>query len=213
MGRENQKIIAISDTHNRHKSIIIPKCDILIHAGDATNRGEHNELAPFLNWFSEIDCKYKVFVPGNHDFYCERMPEKTRMMCEDRGITLLNDSGVELDGLKIWGSPIQPWFHSWAFNRSRGSDIRQHWSLIPSGLDILITHGPPYQILDETPMGEAAGCEDLLYTILEKHPKVHIFGHIHDGYGQKEFDGIKFYNVASCSESYQPVNPPVEIIL
>jgi len=203
------KIIAMSDTHNRHKDIVMPECDIIIHAGDATNGGEHNELAPFLNWLSQQKSKYKVYVPGNHDAYVQRMPEKSRRMCEDRGITLLIDEGVELDGLKLWGSPYTPFFGNWSFQYYPGEGALTHWSKIPNNLDILITHGPAYQMLDVGMLGENAGCYYLFYKILETKPKAHICGHIHDGYGQKLFDGIKFYNVACGGNE----NPPTEILL
>lgn len=202
------KIIALSDTHNRHKEIVIPECDLLIHAGDATNRGEHNELAPFLNWMSQQKSKYKIYVPGNHDFYAERMPEKTRQMCEDRGITLLNDSGVELEGINFWGSPYTPKYGDWAFQGYHGEGMLKHWMQIPGNTNILITHGPPYQILDIGMLGENAGCYYLFYKILEVKPKVHIFGHIHDSHGEKVFEGTHYYNVA-CGGSE---NPPTEIL-
>tara|TARA_Y100000296_G_C5174834_1_gene259491 strand:- start:2061 stop:2591 length:531 start_codon:yes stop_codon:yes gene_type:complete len=60
------------------------------------------------------------------------------------GIKYLNDSSITIDGIKFWGSPIQPWFHDWAFNRKRGNEIRKHWELIPTNTDVLLTHGPPF---------------------------------------------------------------------
>lgn len=220
MQNENQsieqkslKIIAISDTHNLHDKLVIPECDILIHSGDATGRGHMEEIIPFLNWLSKQPAKYKVFVPGNHDWGFEKQPELYRNECSERGITLLMDEMAELDGIKIWGSPVQPFFCAWAFNRHRGEDIKKHWDLIPKGIDILVTHGPPYGFLDENMLGQRCGCEDLLYKILEVRPKAHVFGHLHDGYGQKSFDGIKFYNAASCDERYNCVNAPLEILL
>lgn len=198
------RIIALSDTHNQHKKITVPECDLIIHAGDATNRGEHNELAPFLNWFSQQKSKYKVYVPGNHDFYAERNPEKTRLMCEDRGITLLIDEGVALEEITLWGSPYTQYFGDWAFQAYPGEGMLKHWTLMPPKIDILVTHSPPYQILDRGMLNENIGCYYLFYKILEIKPKVHIFGHSHDSHGSHIFDGIHFYNVA-CGGAENPV--------
>ena len=207
------KIYGISDTHGKHEELIIPKCDLLLHAGDACNRGTLSELIYFLDWYSKQPSKYKIYVPGNHDRFCEQDPEEALRHCEDRGITLLNDRGVEIEGLKIYGSAVQPFFCNWAFNRMPGAEIQYHWDLIPKDLDILITHGPPYQILDKNMLDQACGCQQLLYKILEMKPKNHIFGHIHDNNGVQEFMGIHFYNVACCGESYKIDYPAMEIII
>jgi len=206
------KIFGISDTHNRHKELVIPECDILIHAGDATGRGHSGEIIPFLNWLSKQPAKYKVFVPGNHDWGFEKQESLYRHECQERGITLLIDELVELDGLKIYGSPITPYFCNWAFNRWPGEEIQKHWDKIQP-CDILVTHGPPKGFLDTNMLDQRCGCDQLLYKILEIRPKVHIFGHMHDCYGLKSFDGIKFYNVANCNEQYKLVRPPMEIDL
>lgn len=103
------KILAISDTHNQHSKLEIPKCDILIHAGDATGHGSESETRKFLNWFAKTEAAHKIYVEGNHDFYGERFPNELELMCEERGITLLKDSGTVIDGNVFWGSPVQPW--------------------------------------------------------------------------------------------------------
>lgn len=206
------KIVAISDTHNQHSAINnLGSGDILIHAGDATGVGTEREVLSFLNWFSDQDFKHKIFVPGNHDFWYEKNPAFANPLTEDMGINLLIDRTIEVEGLKIHGSPVTPWFCDWAFNRDRGPEIREHWDLIPENLDILITHGPPHNILDQLLDGQKVGCEDLLDRILTVKPKVHIFGHIHCGYGYKKFNDIGFYNVAQCSESYRLENKPQRI--
>lgn len=207
------RILAISDTHNLHDKIIVPECDILIHAGDATGHGSLEEILPFLNWYSKQLAKYKVFIPGNHDWGFEKQPDLYRNECSERGISLLIDEMVDLDGLKIWGSPIQPYFCNWAFNRMPGAEIQKHWDMIPKSMDILVTHGPPMGFLDENMLGQRCGCDQLLYKILEMRPKAHIFGHIHENYGLKSYDGIKFYNVASCDERYKLTYQPMVIDL
>lgn len=212
IGEQMLKIYAFSDTHNLHDKIIVPECDVLIHAGDSTGLGSMQEIIPFLDWYSKQSARYKVLISGNHDWGFEKQPDFYRLACSERGITLLNDELVEIEGLKIYGSPIQPYFCNWAFNRFPGEDIQKHWDRIQK-CDVLVTHGPPYGILDETPRGDWAGCRQLLNKILELKIPVHIFGHIHDNNGVKEFMGTKFYNVACCDEKYVCSYQPMEIML
>src|SRR5271166_122323 len=207
------KIFALSDTHNNHYDIQeIPECDLLIHAGDVSTRGSPEELLSFLDWFGKQKAKYKVMIPGNHDWGFERDSELWKRKAMDRGISLLIDELIEVEGLKIYGSPITPYFCNWAFNRWPGAEIQAHWDKIQP-CDILITHGPPYQILDENRLMQNCGCNQLLSKILEIKPKVHIFGHIHENYAQKEFMDVKFYNVALCSDRNKLLEKPMEILL
>lgn len=179
------KIISISDTHSKHREVEIPECDILIHAGDFTyfSKGGENEIFDFLLWFNEQPAKHKVFIAGNHEILWESKEEYFKNKIPE-GIHYLNDSMVEIDGIKIWGSPITPTFYNWGFNKNKGDDILNHWNLIPENIDILVTHGPPKGILDNS-NGEQVGCNDLLDT-LHNLPelKLHIFGHIHTSYGK-----------------------------
>ena len=159
------KIVCISDTHDKHNQLELPDGDMLIHAGDVSSQGKQIQVEAFLKWFSAQPHKHKIFIAGNHDFFFERMPEDYIQSLIPENVIYLNDSGVTIEGLKIWGSPVQPWFYDWAFNRKRGKDIRKHWDLIPTNTDILITHGPPFGILDATNSGEKVGCEDLLDVV------------------------------------------------
>jgi hypothetical protein len=119
---------------------------------------------------------------------------------------------VDIDGLKIYGSPWQPEFFNWAFNLPRnGSELESKWNLIPEGLDILITHGPPWGVLDLAPRGLNVGCELLSKRVMEVSPKIHVFGHIHSSYGQKNFNGVEFINASVLGEDYNPTNDPVKI--
>ncbi len=203
------KITLISDTHSKHHQLTLPKGDMLIHAGDVSSRGSVQEVESFLNWFSKQDFKYKIFIAGNHDFFFERANEQTVQALIPENVIYLNDSGIEIEGIKIWGSPIQPAFFDWAFNRERGTDIKKHWDLIPNNTDILITHGPPFDILDQTIQGDKVGCEELLKCVLEIKPKLHIFGHIHEAHGDVQKYGIKFINASVLNVRYQVTNLPV----
>lgn len=205
------KIVAISDSHGQHHSLKqLPPGDMLIHAGDVSSRGGLAAVTNFLIWFSKQDYKYKIFIAGNHDFLFERETTEFIKSLIPKDVIYLNDSGIEIEGINIWGSPVQPWFHDWAFNRMRGDDIQKHWDLIPTNTDILITHGPPMKVLDITVHGHKhVGCQNLMDAIQKVKPKVHIFGHIHEAYGVEEQDGIKFINASVLNLQYELVNAPV----
>lgn len=200
-------IDAISDTHNKHESLILPGGHVLIHAGDATGLGTLKEIVPFLDWLSKQNYKYKIFVPGNHDWGFQDDPSLMLEECTARGIILLNDSGIEIEGIKFWGSPVQPEFGHWAFNRN-SIEIADHWALIPEDTEVLITHGPPHQILDYVPAlyGELryCGCPQLLSRIYQTKTKLHVFGHIHYARGYRYYDGRTYVNASVLNEAYRP---------
>lgn len=205
------KIICISDTHGFHQAVNLPVGDMIIHAGDVSSRGRKEEIVAFLDWYSRLAFKYKIFIAGNHDFFFENASQEEVNDIIPPNIIYLNDSGIDIEGIKIWGSPVQPWFFDWAFNRQRGNEIQKHWALIPSDTDILITHGPAQGILDRTVRNESVGCSDLLKSIKKIKPKFHITGHIHEAYGEKEIDGIHFINASVLNVKYQMTNSPIQI--
>jgi Icc-related predicted phosphoesterase len=202
------KITLISDTHTKHEKLKLPGGDLLIHAGDVSSRGYTDEIGSFLKWFAAQQYKHKIFISGNHDFFFERQPKEIVDSLIPEGVIYLNDSGCEVEGIKIWGSPVQPWFYDWAFNRKRGADIKKHWDLIPDNTEILITHGPPHDVLDQTVHGDRVGCTDLLDAVKRIKPKLHVFGHIHEAHGHKLIDGVDFYNASVLDENYLLVNDP-----
>jgi Icc-related predicted phosphoesterase len=203
------KFVAISDSHTKHHRLLLPSADAIIHAGDISSRGFEGEIIDFLDWFRKLDYKYKIFIAGNHDFYFEKQDERKIKQLIPSNVIYLNDSGIQIEGIKIWGSPIQPWFYNWAFNRYRGADIKKHWDLIPTDTDILITHGPVEGILDKTINGDVVGCKDLLEKVQEIKPKFHICGHIHEGYGIMQKDETTFINASVLDENYRLKNEPI----
>ncbi|QNM86710.1 metallophosphatase domain-containing protein [Polaribacter pectinis] len=203
------KIVLISDTHGNH-NFIIPEGDILIHAGDVSLRGTKKEIDSFIDWFQKQPHKHKIFIAGNHDFYFEEAL-KNNIKINDTNLNYLNDSGCEIEGIKFWGSPIQPTFFNWAFNRERGEEIKKYWDLIPNDTDVLITHGPPHKILDLTKNGEYVGCEELKKKVLEIKPKLHVFGHIHEAYGKTVRNKTTFVNASLLDDKYRNVNAPIVI--
>ncbi len=203
------KVVAIADTHGQHNALKLPKGDVIIHAGDISKRGERHEIENFLNWYKELDFKYKVFIAGNHDFFFERATQREIEELIPDSVIYLCDSGIVLDTIKIWGSPVTPWFFDWAFNRHRGEAISKHWQLIPADTDILITHGPVSGKLDKTKTGQHAGCADLLKTVQDLKPKVHLCGHIHEAQGELNEPVTKFINASVLDENYVLKNAPV----
>lgn len=206
------KLIFISDTHSKHDFVKVPDGDIVFHAGDFSGRGLPGETQVFLDWFSGLPHRHKVLIAGNHDFIAERQSALFREMLP-RNIVYLEDSGCEIEGIRIWGSPIQPWFFDWAFNRQRGAEIRRHWEMIPEDTDILLTHGPPYGILDVVARdGRPVGCRDLLKRCRELNAlKINAFGHIHEGQGSEFVAGTLFLNVSVLDENYTLKNRPTVV--
>lgn len=201
------KFVCISDTHCKHDHIEVPEGDVLIHAGDSTGRGSFDDLKNFGEFLSRMSHRYKVVISGNHDFCFQTDRSASKAVLGEA--IYLQDSGIEIEGLKIYGSPWQPWFFDWAFNLQRGPEIKKVWDKIPENTDILITHGPPMGILDKTRGGDHAGCEELLKAIKRINPSYHIFGHIHEGYGVYERGATTFINASTCDVGYQPINPPI----
>jgi Icc-related predicted phosphoesterase len=201
------KCVAIADTHGIYREIEIPDGDVLIHAGDITKRGKLSELTDFNDWLGEQPHKHKIIIAGNHDWCFERQKEASIKIITNA--VYLEDQSIEVEGYKFYGSPWQPWFLSWAFNLQRGQEIQKKWDLISNDIDVLITHGPAFGILDININGENTGCENLLRKIEELKPKVHVCGHIHEGYGQIVSHGIKFINASVNNERYRPTNNPI----
>lgn len=234
------RVVIISDTHNHHdkvtkkiKKLITPKeTNILIHAGDLTERGTEPEVSSFVNWFQNIKGFEKKFlVAGNHDFGFEHY-NKPRHINRPHWIhslinteTFINNNCVYLEDeeyilnipsiskpIKIYGSPWQPLFHNWAFNLPRnGKEIQSKWNNIPNDTDILITHGPPFGILDTTNNHFPLGCEPLLDRVRQINPLIHCFGHIHYSNGVTLINGVTYVNASVCTELYIPTNPIIAI--
>jgi len=222
------KIVAISDTHGGHRSVMLPDADVLVHTGDYCKYGHMSEVKDFAKWLGKLSHKHKIVIAGNHDKPVEERTDEARKVFEAAGVTLLINEVVDIDGIRFWGSPVTPTFFDWHFMKDRGADIAKIWAQIPDDVDVLLTHGPPYGHGDlcppyRTPCRKVAGCLDLLIRIREiyqasggQYPKVHIFGHIHDGYGATqgdEFGGLTFINASTCTEQYKPTNPPIAIEL
>jgi len=211
------RLVCISDTHGDHEGLELPSGDVLIHAGDLSAHGQRAETLAFMQWLGSRGFDNTVCIAGNHDTFMEEEPLLARQFAEDHGVLLLNDSGCELGGHQFWGSPITPRFCNWSFMRDAGEPIEAHWRLIPDNTDVLITHGPPFGIMDQVrrPDGqsERTGCPSLLARVQSIAPVTHIFGHIHEGRGSQSHDGVTYFNVCTMNEHYQRAYEPVVIDL
>ena len=201
------RIVCVSDTHSQHEKLVLPEGDLLIHSGDFSNLGKINEISSFNEWLGKQPFKNKVIVAGNHDLLFESNNSLAKSLITNA--TYLENSLVNVEGLKIYGTPVSPRFYNWAFNKERGSEINRYWDMIPYNIDILITHSPPYKILDKSFKGEHCGCEGLLEKVKLVKPTIHCFGHIHESYGILEQDGVIFVNGSSLDRKYQPTNEPI----
>ncbi|MDJ0973317.1 MAG: metallophosphatase domain-containing protein [Planctomycetota bacterium] len=201
------RLVCLSDTHGMEPEGGVPPGDVLVHAGDLTTRGTRPEVEAAHAWLAALPHRHKVVVAGNHDWAFER--DATWARATMTGVTYLEDAEALIDGIRFWGSPWQPWFFDWAFNLQRGAELAAKWAQIPDGVDVLITHGPPAGHGDVTWDGRGVGCADLLEAVQRVRPRVHVFGHIHEGYGTTESDGTTFINASTCDLRYRPVNPPI----
>lgn len=218
------KITVISDLHTKHGLIPmedLPGGDLIICAGDIMNSGYNkNDILDFCTWFNSLE-QYdeKIFIAGNHDRMFENHPEAVEELLDIYlDIDYLQDEAYDLYDLdtdtstKIYGSPWQPEFYSWAFNLPKnGIELAGKWEAIPGNTDILITHGPAFGTLD-TVAGrpwDNLGCELLAERIKVIKPKIHVCGHIHSGYGYEFKDGTHFFNAAVLDEAYEYTQKPM----
>ncbi len=204
------RIVVISDTHGLHRKLTIPECGTLIHAGDFTFYAtEHSMLYDFNQWLSELPHRHKIIIPGNHEFALEE-PRNRGAITNG---TLLVDSGVDVEGIKIWGSPVTP-LYGGAFGMSRAVDSKRHWTRIPDDFDILVTHGPPLGVLDCGPGSEHhEGSPELSEAVLGAKPRLYVFGHIHGGYGTLRTPDTVFVNASLFGENGGLSEEPIVIDL
>jgi Icc-related predicted phosphoesterase len=209
------KLVCISDTHSLHDRIpAIPDGDVLIHAGDCLGQGTVDNVEAFNHWLGGLPHRHKIVIAGNHDWAFQETPALARAALTNA--IYLEDSAVEIEGVRFWGSPWTPTFLDWAFMLDRGEPLAEKWRRIPENTDVLITHGPPMGIGDEVRFGGTAqnvGCADLLRRLSALSLKAHVFGHIHEGYGVYELGGVRLVNASSCTERYQPSNSPIVVEL
>lgn len=209
------RICCLSDTHEMHSRIQLPKADLLVHAGDLTFRGDPEKIREFNEWCRGVVrdglAKAVVCIAGNHDFLFQEKPAFAKSLMT--ACAYLEDSGTVIDGAHVYGTPWQPWFYDWAFNLRAETELKAKFDLIPARTQVLICHSPPKGILDANREGESCGSSALLEAIERVRPKLVVFGHIHEGYGVLTRDGITYVNASICTPAYDPTNAPVLIDL
>jgi len=225
------RFVAISDTHSNHRGIPhVPDGDVLIHAGDFAIYADDAEISDFNDWLGTLPHKHKVVIAGNHDFTFDRkwgdLPSNRAFwewgvgkswneQCDKvekllTNCTYLCHEQIDIEGCTIYATPAQPplagvW---WAFTEDDAGLI-ERFSKIPEGIDVLLTHTPPYGQGDRTLNGVRYGCQHLMAAVKRAKPRFHVFGHIHDGYGVTQEDGTTFVNAATTTSLYHPYHAPV----
>jgi Icc-related predicted phosphoesterase len=179
----------ISDTHSYHGLLSVPdNINIVIHSGDFSNYFDvyknEPETKDFLHWYGSLKIPYKVLIAGNHDAVAAKWTKEFKKLCKDYNIIYLENESIEIEGIKIYGTPIQPSFGNWYFQKSRDK-LDKFWHNIPEDTDILVIHGPPKGVLDlsYSPVGtlEFCGCKALKRHIMTRlNLKMCLFGHIHN---------------------------------
>lgn len=193
------RIVALADTHLYHRELgELPQGDVLIHAGDLLQRGDLDELDDAADWLLGQPHRHKVLVPGNHDQCLALHWDAASARLQQTGLTILRHEALEIEGLKLWGSPTTPMPWSWAFALPRGSaELKARWAQIPAGLDLLITHGPPHGVGDSGSSGLHYGCSDLKAAVEQTQPVAHLFGHVHQDGGLWRLGATTFINVTT----------------
>jgi len=192
------RILHISDTHNSHQLLHdLPAADVIVHSGDAAAAGHHREIYDFVVWLGALDYKYKIFVAGNHDdclheakLFQSYLPANFFYLC---------NSGVTIENVKFWGVPY------FTLDDVNGH-CQEFMSQIPADTDVLITHRPPFGILDTT--DNSYGCIHLLQAVLKVAPRYHLFGHVHGAYGVEKSKATTFVNASMVTDNNELINKP-----
>lgn len=189
----------------------MPDADMVVHCGDMTSMGYEHEIREFYKWYSKLNqYKHKISIAGNHDWLFETQPNLAKSLVPDN-VIYLEDSGVEIDGIYFYGTPVQKPFCNWAFNREEYK-LAQHWEGIPDNTDVLITHSPPFGILDWSSDKIPQGSPSLLYEVQNRiKPKIHCFGHMHDCHGIDIINETTFLNATVLDEKYLVAYRPIVI--
>ena len=231
------RFVAISDTHTRHGDFAaLPNGDVLLHTGDFCNAGTLDEIASFCEFARALPFRRKLLTPGNHDMPCDAAwyeqnwrewhaapedPARVAEMLRDAGVEVLSERATVVDGLRVFGSPLQPRQPKsrpqMAFGRTRGAELKAAWARVPDGVDVLLTHTPPAGVLDASEYSmRPLGCEELLRAVQRRvRPALHVFGHVHGGYGAHADARTLFVNAASVTErrgeAGAALNPPLVV--
>lgn len=209
------RFVLLSDTHGSHEDVVVPDGDILIHAGDFMGAPSHwPTLKGFAKWLGSLPHRRKIVIPGNHDGLLQMQPSVSKQqLLMYEGVDVLIHESLEVDGWRIFGSPWTPQFYNWFFMTETHADRQRLWSQIPDDTQILVTHGPPKDILDPDRFGRSVGDLALRDRVDQLRPRLHVFGHLHSGAGRLEGSSTTFVNASVMNDNYDVVHPPTVIDL
>lgn len=185
--------------------------DVVLHCGDFTNGSKIQEFEEAIGLLKSVHASLKVAIAGNHDFSLDEValtakveesgltkehrlvereygsPDIVRAMVERESIVLLDEGthNLSLDNgarLNLYVSPYTPSLGAWGFQYRPESG---HEFDIQPGTDVVMTHGPPKGIMDMTYSRDRAGCPELFAAVARARPRLHCFGHIHEGWGAR----------------------------
>jgi Icc-related predicted phosphoesterase len=199
------RVVCISDTHNQHQNLVLPAGDILIHCGDFSDLGTLQEFQDFSDWLESLPFKNKIICPGNHDVIGLKITMKSLEKKNKKlfGNAILASSNlITVENLSLF---LIPYSNKPASQQKKGANVTY-----PNvkNIDLLITHAPPLGILDVGLSAKHSGESELLTFVQQNHPRVHLFGHIHQCYGSLQQEGTLFINCASFKSS-TVLNPPI----
>ncbi len=196
------KILHLSDTHCRHRELVeLPDADVIVHSGDFTFAGSEAEAYDFMNWFCDLPYPHKIFIAGNHDFCMygaetvDGLPANVHYLC---------NSGISVFGIRFYGMPM-------FIQDCIGGQYNKHLLDIPDDTDVIVTHQPPYGVLDFSDYGSGPACHGDVFLrrhVFDVKPRCHLFGHEHGCYGVEESCGITFSNAAVLDDGYNLVHSP-----
>ena len=189
------RLVIISDTHCMHEDLVLPAGDVLIHCGDFCNgrNVDDADVSRTDDWFSRQCFEHILCVGGNHDFAAEERQRKNTTVFKHA--LLLHDESVCIQGVTCHGAPWLPDLEGWAYYQP-DDRRRAKWDLIPNDTSVLITHTPPYGILDRPRTGQSVGCSSLRVAVERLSLRLHCFGHVHSSYGQTCEGPVTFINAA-----------------
>ncbi len=191
------RFVAISDTHGCHRDLKLPKGDVILHAGDICDKGNATHVQDFIAWFADLDFEHKIFISGNHDIDLDKNKSLIPKLLP-KEVVFLNGNFCQVGAYRIWGSPTE-----------EQGQVPFH-EILPEQVDILLTHRPPYGILDQAPDGLSKGSEPLAKKVKLIRPQVHVYGHIHASYGLFQGEHTHFINASNYRASRKRiVNDPV----
>ncbi|KAJ5315731.1 hypothetical protein N7476_006038 [Penicillium atrosanguineum] len=210
--RRKTRFVCVSDTHGYTPSeagFKLPAGDVLIHAGDLTNKGTMSELRRTMDWISKADFEIKLIVAGNHDitldseFYAQhgqgfhgdqledprkctefitRSTPSVVLLQHQAAVIRLDRADGPKTSFKVFGSPYCQFQGKWAFGYE-SSKAKALWDPIPLDTDIIVTHTPPRSHCDQKPNGTFVGCDALRQALSRVRPPLAVCGHVHEGRG------------------------------